>query len=148
METLILCNLYLIQRNQKMPVLKAEKELKRPILLIAPTSVLTNWKREALSFTPELSVFEHYGPKRPSSTSTLKQSLKNVNLVLTSYGLMQRDSELLETIDWQGVVIDEAQAIKNPAAKQSQDTRDIARPGKSSRFRIALTGTPIENRVS
>ncbi len=128
--------------------LKTEKELKRPVLLIAPTSVLTNWKREALAFTPELKVCEHYGPRRPSTTSELKQSLKNVDLILTSYGLMQRDSELLETIDWQGVVIDEAQAIKNPNAKQSQATRDISRPGKSNRFRIALTGTPVENRVS
>ncbi len=128
--------------------LKTEKELKRPILLIAPTSVLTNWKREAQAFTPELKVYEHYGPKRPSSSSDLKQSLKQIDLVLTSYGLMQRDSALLETIDWQGVVIDEAQAIKNPSAKQSKATREIAKPGKNNRFRIALTGTPVENRVS
>jgi SNF2 family DNA or RNA helicase len=71
-----------------------------------------------------------------------------VDLVLTSYGLLQRDSELLEAIDWQGVVIDEAQAIKNPSAKQSQAARDLGRPGRSGRFRIALTGTPVENRVS
>ena len=128
--------------------LKAENELKRPVLLIAPTSVLTNWKRETESFTPNIKVSEHYGPKRPSTITELKKALKNIDLVLTSYGLMQRDSELLETIDWQGVVIDEAQAIKNPNAKQSQATRDISRPGKSSRFRIALTGTPVENRVS
>ncbi len=128
--------------------LKAEQELKRPVMLIAPTSVLTNWKREAQAFTPELDVFEHYGPKRPSTPSELKQALKKIDLVLTSYGLMQRDIELLETIDWQGIVIDEAQAIKNPNAKQSQATRDIARPNKSNRFRIALTGTPVENRVS
>jgi hypothetical protein len=61
---------------------------------------------------------------------------------------LQRDSELLESIDWQGMVIDEAQAIKNPGAKQSQAARDLARSGKGSRFRIALTGTPVENRVS
>ncbi len=128
--------------------LKVEQELKRPVLLVAPTSVLTNWKREAIAFTPNLTVCEHYGPKRPSSSSALKQAFNNIDLVLTSYGLMQRDSELLETIDWQGVVIDEAQAIKNPNAKQSQATRDIARASKSNRFRIALTGTPVENRVS
>ena len=131
--------------------LKAESELKRPVLLVAPTSVLTNWKREAHSFTPELNVREHYGPRRPSTEAALKKALKDVNLVLTSYGLLQRDSELLETIDWQGVVIDEAQAIKNPSAKQSMAARDLGRPGRSSRegrFRIALTGTPVENRVS
>jgi superfamily II DNA or RNA helicase len=128
--------------------LKAEQELRRPVLLVAPTSVLTNWKREAAGFTPELVVREHYGPRRPSSEAALSRSLEAVDLVLTSYGLLQRDSELLETIDWQGVVIDEAQAIKNPAAKQSQAARDLGRPGRSSRFRIALTGTPVENRVS
>ena len=129
--------------------LKNSKELKRPILLIAPTSVLTNWKREALSFTPELNVYEHYGHKRSSTPKQLKQDLKKIHLVLTSYGLMQRDYELLQSIDWQGVVIDEAQAIKNPKGKQSQATRDIAnQQEQNNRFRIALTGTPIENRVS
>ena len=128
--------------------LKAEQELKRPVLLVAPTSVLTNWKREAEAFTPELTVQEHYGPRRPSTPATLRKALKDVDLVLTSYGLLQRDSELLDSQDWQGVVIDEAQAIKNPSAKQSKAARDLARPSKSNRFRIALTGTPVENRVS
>jgi superfamily II DNA or RNA helicase len=128
--------------------LKAEEELKRPVLLVAPTSVLTNWKRETHGFTPELVVREHYGPRRPSSPGGLQQALEGVDLMLTSYGLLQRDSELLETIDWQGMVIDEAQAIKNPSAKQSQAARDLARSGKGGRFRIALTGTPVENRVS
>ena len=128
--------------------LMAEQELKRPVLLVAPTSVLTNWKREALAFTPELEVFEHYGPRRPTTGRTLADALKGVNVVLTSYGLLQRDVELLETVDWQGVVIDEAQAIKNPAAKQSQAARDLSRSGRQGRFRIALTGTPVENRVS
>ena len=128
--------------------LKAEEELRRPVLLVAPTSVLTNWKREAAGFTPELGVREHYGPRRPATEAALRKALDGVDLVLTSYGLLQRDSELLETIDWQGVVIDEAQAIKNPAAKQSQAARDLGRPGKKGRFRIALTGTPVENRVS
>ena len=128
--------------------LKAEQELKRPVLLVAPTSVLTNWRREAEAFTPELAVREHYGPRRPSTPAALRKALRDVDLVLTSYGLLQRDSELLESQDWQGVVIDEAQAIKNPSAKQSQAARDLARPAKGNRFRIALTGTPVENRVS
>ncbi|MEI6829350.1 MAG: SNF2-related protein [Synechococcaceae cyanobacterium ELA445] len=128
--------------------LKAEQELKRPVLLVAPTSVLTNWKREAAGFTPELAVIEHYGPRRPASEAALKKALDGVDLVLTSYGLLQRDSELLSGFNWQGVVIDEAQAIKNPSAKQSQAARGLARSGKHNRFRIALTGTPVENRVS
>ena len=111
--------------------LKTEQELKRPVLLVAPTSVLTNWKREAEAFTPDLSVREHYGPRRPSTPASLKKSLNDVDLVLTSYGLLQRDSELLETQDWQGVVIDEAQAIKNPGAKQSQAARDLAEPART-----------------
>ena len=128
--------------------LKAEEELKRPVLLVAPTSVLTNWKREAAAFTPDLAVREHYGPRRPNTEAALGKALKGVDLVLTTYGLLQRDSELLDSIDWQGVVIDEAQAIKNHSAKQSMAARDLGRPGKQSRFRIALTGTPVENRVS
>jgi superfamily II DNA or RNA helicase len=131
--------------------LKAEEELRRPVLLVAPTSVLTNWRREAAAFTPDLAVKEHYGPRRANSDAALKKAIKGVDLVLTSYGLLQRDSELLESVDWQGVVIDEAQAIKNPSAKQSMAARDLARPGRGSRggrFRIALTGTPVENRVS
>ncbi len=132
--------------------LKAEEELKRPVLLVAPTSVLTNWKREAAAFTPDLEVREHYGPRRPNTDAALKKALKGVDLVLTTYGLLQRDSELLESVDWQGVVIDEAQAIKNHNAKQSMAARDLGRPGRGgkggSRFRIALTGTPVENRVS
>ncbi|QVV67276.1 DEAD/DEAH box helicase [Synechococcus sp. LA31] len=132
--------------------LKAEQELKRPVLLVAPTSVLTNWKREAAAFTPDLVVNEHYGPRRPNSPEAIKKALKGVDLVLTTYGLLQRDSELLEAIDWQGMVIDEAQAIKNHNAKQSMAARDLGRPGRGSkcgpRFRIALTGTPVENRVS
>jgi SNF2 family DNA or RNA helicase len=97
-------------------------------------------------------VREHYGPRRPNTDAALKKALKGVDLVLTTYGLVQRDSELLESVDWQGVVIDEAQAIKNHNAKQSMAARDLGRPGRGgkggSRFRIALTGTPVENRVS
>jgi SNF2 family DNA or RNA helicase len=93
-------------------------------------------------------VVEHYGPRRPSTPAALKTKLEGVDLVLTSYGLLQRDSDVLHSLDWQGVVIDEAQAIKNSSARQSQAARDLARPLKQSRFRIALTGTPVENRVS
>jgi SNF2 family DNA or RNA helicase len=128
--------------------LKAEKELRRPVLLVAPTSVLTNWKREASKFTPKLNLIEHYGPKRAATDAALSKSLKGIDLCLTSYALLQRDSNLLSNVDWQGVVIDEAQAIKNAASKQSQAARLLAKPSRQGRFRIALTGTPVENRVS
>ena len=81
--------------------LKNQSELSKPILLIAPTSVLTNWKREAFTFTPELSLIEHYGPQRSSTKEQLEKSIKKIDIFLTSYGLMCRDSELLKTIDWQ-----------------------------------------------
>ena len=61
-------------------LLKVKKKLQQPILLIAPTSVLTNWKREALIFTPELNVYEHYGSRRPSTPDEIKKALKNSNM--------------------------------------------------------------------
>ena len=128
--------------------LKIQNELKKTILLIAPTSILTNWQREANSFTPDLKVVEHYGPNRCSSLRTLKKLLNDVDILLTTYGLLQRDLELLKEVDWQGIIIDEAQAIKNSNAKQSKATREIASLSQNNCFRIALTGTPVENRVS
>ena len=77
-----------------------------------------------------------------NSPEAIKKALKGVDLVLTSYGLLQRDSELLESIDWQGLVIDEAQAIKNPGTAQTKAIKQLP-----AAHRIALTGTPIENRL-
>ncbi|AAP99093.1 MULTISPECIES: DEAD/DEAH box helicase [Prochlorococcus] len=128
--------------------LKVQNELTKPVLLIAPTSVLTNWKREAATFTPELCIHEHYGSKRHSSIPKLQNYLKKVDIMITSYGLLYRDGELLQEIDWQGIVIDEAQAIKNSKSKQSIITRAISKNLISNPFRIALTGTPVENRIS
>ena len=127
--------------------LKVQKELKRPVLLACPTSVMTNWRREAQQFTPELRVIEHYGSRRPNTAAALAAALNGVDLVLTSYGLLQRDLAILGSYGWQGVVIDEAQAIKNPASKQSAAARELSRLGRKPCFCIALTGTPVENRV-
>ena len=128
--------------------LKIKQELKKSVLLIAPTSVITNWKRESFAFTPELNVLEHYGSKRAITISELQKKVKNIDLVLTTYGLAQRDLPLLKKLKWQGIVIDEAQAIKNPHTKQSQAIRELAQSESNKSFRIALTGTPVENRVS
>ncbi len=128
--------------------LKNDGKLIKPLLLIAPTSVITNWRREAKAFTPELSLLEHYGIQRASSVEQLSQSLKKIDICITSYSLAFRDKELFQDINWQGVVIDEAQAIKNPKAKQSVAIRDISQRLKQNPLRIALTGTPIENRIS
>ncbi len=128
--------------------LKNQGELKKPLLLIAPTSVLTNWKREAITFTPGLSLIEHYGANRANTVEKLKKSLQEIDICITSYSLACRDNELFKNINWQGVVIDEAQAIKNSNAKQSIAIREISKGLKHDPLRIALTGTPIENRIS
>ena len=128
--------------------LKVQKDLKHPVLLVCPTSVMTNWRREARQFTPGLRVIEHYGSRRPNTAAALESALRTVDLVLTSYGLLQRDLPVLGNYGWQGVVLDEAQAIKNSTSKQSAAARELARLGRQPCFCIALTGTPVENRVS
>ncbi|MBE9168781.1 DEAD/DEAH box helicase [Pleurocapsales cyanobacterium LEGE 06147] len=122
--------------------LKEQNGLNKPTLVICPTSVLNNWEREVKKFAPTLSTLIHHGDKRSKGKSFAKE-VKNKDLVITSYSLVHRDLKTLQAIDWEGVVLDEAQNIKNPAAKQSQAVREL-RTG----FRIALTGTPVENRLS
>ncbi len=122
--------------------LKAEKALENPILLVCPTSVLGNWEKEVKKFAPSISTVIHHGDKRQKSQDFSK-TVQKKNLVITSYALVYRDLKTLEKIPWQGVVLDEAQNIKNPTAKQSQAVRALP-----ADFRIALTGTPVENRLS
>jgi SNF2 family DNA or RNA helicase len=122
--------------------LKEQDFLAKPTLVICPTSVIGNWEREVKKFAPTLSTLIHHGDKRAKGKDFLN-NLKNKNLVITSYPLAYRDTKTLEQIDWQGVVLDEAQNIKNPQAKQSQAVRTF-----KAGFRIALTGTPVENRLS
>lgn len=115
--------------------------LPAPVLLICPTSVLGNWEREVKKFAPSLKTILHYGDKRPKGKDFVK-AIKGKNLILTSYNLIHRDIATLRGIKWQGLVLDEAQNIKNPEAKQSQAVREI-----EADFKIALTGTPLENRL-
>jgi SNF2 family DNA or RNA helicase len=122
--------------------LKSEAILRNPVLLVCPTSVLTNWEREVKRFAPTLSALVHHGDKRKKGKSFAK-AVEKKDLVITSYPLVYRDLDTLKAVDWQGIVLDEAQNIKNPQAKQSQAVRQF-NPG----FRIALTGTPVENRLS
>jgi SNF2 family DNA or RNA helicase len=122
--------------------LKQRDLLDGPTLLVCPTSVLSNWEREIHKFAPELTVLMHHGEKRPHK-AVFARKAKSVNVVLTSYALAQRDTKDLERVAWQGLVLDEAQNIKNPDAKQSKAVRQI-----DAQFRIALTGTPVENRLS
>ncbi|WP_446336855.1 SNF2-related protein [Coleofasciculus sp. G1-WW12-02] len=122
--------------------LKEQDVLESPTLLVCPTSVLGNWEREVKKFAPTLKAMVHHGDKR-SKGKTFAKAVKNQDLVITSYPLVYRDATTLEAVSWQGVVLDEAQNIKNPGAKQSQAVRKLP-----TEFRIALTGTPVENRLS
>ena len=122
--------------------LKQESALGGPVLLVCPTSVLTNWQREVQKFGPELKTLVYHGDKRPKGVALVKAAAK-LDLVITSYTLVQRDLKDLKKVEWRGMVLDEAQNIKNPSAKQSLAVREV-----ESEFRIALTGTPVENRLS
>src|SRR5690606_1383496 len=114
----------------------------KPTLLIAPTSVVRNWLREASRFAPNLRVRSHHGVDR-SIGDTFAREAGEYDLIITTYALAHRDRESLELVEWGRVALDEAQNIKNPVAKQSQSVRSL----KAER-RIALTGTPVENRLT
>lgn len=122
--------------------LQAGDRLQGPTLLICPTSVLGNWEREVKRFAPAMKVMLHHGPQRLQGAAFLKQ-VKTCEMVITSYALAPRDLKTLTKMTWQGVVLDEAQNIKNPETKQTQAICEI-----QARFRIALTGTPLENRLT
>jgi hypothetical protein len=111
----------------------------RPCLVVAPTSVVGNWEREAARFAPSLALVRHHGAQRLTSARELRPGA----LVLTSYGVLRRDSELLSSIDWAVVVLDEAQNIKNAASATARAARSLR-----ASCRFALTGTPVENRLA
>ncbi|MCY9697842.1 DEAD/DEAH box helicase [Paenibacillus alginolyticus] len=119
---------------------RAESE--HPALLICPTSVLGNWQKELVRFAPDLKVFLHYGKGRLSGEA-LAAILKDTDVVLTSYTTALMDQETLQETTWSSLCLDEAQNIKNAQNKQSAAIRTL-----KARHRIALTGTPIENRLS
>lgn len=115
-----------------------------PTLIICPTSVLGNWQKELDRFAPSLKVMTHYGSTRlkDDGFKTVLQSDKP-NIVLSTYGTISQDIEFLEHIDWATVTLDEAQNIKNMQTLQSRAIRRL-----KGKHHIALTGTPIENRLS
>ena len=112
------------------------------ILIVCPTSVLFNWKREFNKFAPDLEVVLHHGPDRVKTLSRIRKYLNNHQIILTSYGTVRNDIDLLQTIPFSGVIIDESQNIKNYASQQTQAILKL-----QSQFRIGLSGTPIENRL-
>jgi SNF2 family DNA or RNA helicase len=121
--------------------LQEENVLEKPTLLVCPTSVMGNWQKEVKKFAPSLKVLEYHGDKRPKGKAFMETVNKH-DLVITSYSLIHRDIKLLKIVEWQIIVLDEAQNIKNSESKQSQAVRQL-----QTTFRIALTGTPVENRL-
>jgi len=131
---------------QTIALLLQEKEehgsLPGPTLLVCPTSVVTNWEREVQRFAPALTTMVHRGPQRLRGEAFV-QAVQSVDMLLTSYAIVRRDTETMQAVSWHGVILDEAQNIKNPSAKQTQAIRKLP-----AGFRLALTGTPVENRLS
>lgn len=131
---------------QTIALLLREKEenggLPGPVLVVCPTSVVSNWAREVQRFAPGLTTMIHQGPDRLRDEE-LKERVKAVDLTLTSYAVVRRDAAALQAVNWLGVILDEAQNIKNPETQQAQAIRRLP-----AGFRLALTGTPVENRLS
>ncbi len=120
-------------------LLKVKKdEGRKPSLIIAPTSVLPNWQREAERFTPNIKTVVYEGADRDEK----RASFKGADLVLTSYAILRRDGEQLAKTEFRYVILDEAQHIKNPGSLGARAAR-----GLRSERRLALTGTPLENRL-
>ncbi len=113
-----------------------------PTLLICPTSVVGNWQREAARFTPSLKVMVHHGAARRKGEDFVAEAQAH-DLVISSYSLLARDEAMLSEVGWRTVALDEAQNIKNHNTKQSRAVRRIP-----AAHRIALTGTPVENRLA
>lgn len=124
-------------------LLVKERELPQtPSLLICPTSVLGNWVKELERFAPTLTVGVHYGPGRPKGEAFV-EAVRGCDLVLTSYALAHLDEAELTKVRWNSVCLDEAQNIKNAYTKQATSVRKL-----QADHRIAMTGTPIENRLT
>lgn len=130
---------------QTLAFLLGEQEagrLTRPYLLVCPNSIVANWKKEAERFAPSLRLHIRQGPNR-SRSPEFEQSAAESDLVVCSFGITHRDFALLDGIEWSGVIVDEAQNLKNPGAKQTRAVRRLSTP-----VRFALTGTPLENRLT
>ncbi len=131
-----------IELTSLLLTMQEEEKLSGPVLLICPMSVVGNWEHELRRFAPGLTVLIHHGAGRLSGDA-FREEAKKHNLVISTYTLTARDRELFESVQWLGVVLDEAQNVKNAATKQSQAARSL-----KAGFRIAMTGTPVENRLS
>ena len=137
-KTVQLLALLLTERERR------ERPRKRvaPTLLVCPMSVVGNWEREAGRFAPGLRVHVHHGRERLTGRE-FARAARASDLVVTTYALATRDHETLAAVKWERIALDEAQNIKNAGAKQTRTIRTLP-----ARHRIALTGTPVENRLS
>ena len=111
-----------------------------PALVVAPTSVVANWVDESRRFTPTLNVKVYTGSV--ASRTPLLDEPAAFDLYLTTYGLLQNDADALAAIEWHSVVLDEAQAMKNPLTKRARAARRL-----TAGFRVVTTGTPIQNNL-
>ena len=127
-----------IQTLAHLLIEKEQKRAKKPTLVVAPTSLMFNWRREAERFAPDLKVCLWHGTHRKK----LRRQLSQSDLVLTSYPLIARDIKILGGLQWHMLILDEAQAIKNPRAAVSAAVRQL-----KAKHRLCLTGTPLENHL-
>ncbi|OED35487.1 hypothetical protein AB833_30165 [Chromatiales bacterium (ex Bugula neritina AB1)] len=109
-----------------------------PSLVVAPTSLMGNWRRETEKFAPELNVLVLHGMERVEYFEKLGQ----YDLLLTTYALLSRDLEVHQSIDYHYLILDEAQAIKNPSTKQAKAVCEV-----NAKHKLCLTGTPVENHL-
>ncbi|MFT5874745.1 MAG: SNF2 family DNA or RNA helicase, partial [Clostridium sp.] len=114
----------------------------KPTLIICPTSVVGNWEKEIEKFAPGLKSAIHHGNNR-WSYETFSEEIHKNEVIITTYALIVRDKELFQKEEWAGIILDEAQNIKNSASKQTQYVKRL-----KAEYKIALTGTPVENRLS
>ncbi len=112
-----------------------------PFLVVAPTSVVSNWVAEAARFVPGLRV-ETVTSTRAASGRRLADAAARADLIVTSYAVLRLDATEFGSLDWAGLVLDEAQFVKNGTSKAHAAARDIRAP-----FRLAVTGTPVENNL-
>jgi superfamily II DNA or RNA helicase len=117
---------------------KEHKKLTAPFLVVCPTSVLPNWLSECEKFAPHLKVVSFHGSER----SAVTRALKDADLVITTYPILHCDFDSLLDVEWLGIALDEAQAIKNHATKLSQAARSL-----KAKYRFCLSGTPVENHL-
>ncbi|MCR8644549.1 DEAD/DEAH box helicase [Paenibacillus sp. N1-5-1-14] len=122
--------------------MKEKEDVQAPALLICPTSVLGNWQMELEKFAPSIKVHMHYGASRAKGAAFM-EAIQEADVVITSYTLSQMDEPEMCSVTWSSLCLDEAQMIKNAYTKQSAAIRQIP-----ADHRIALTGTPIENRLT